>query len=97
MMTDPNQEYDLRRCRCCGVPWPEHDNISTCSRYRPIEVKAWVEAGAAQLRDGTASDLPPVANDATKARREVAGGAPTREWRDGRAGSGAMNGGLSDK
>jgi hypothetical protein len=77
-MIDPNQEYDLRRCRCCGVPWPEHDNTSICSRYRPIEVKAWVEAGAAKLRNGTASNLAAVPDDATKARREVAGGVPTR-------------------
>jgi hypothetical protein len=116
MMSDPNQEYDLRRCRC-GV----RQHTSLCSRHAFIEMphiarqrerqreydarhrpaspvdKAWPprpappNCGTARRATSRGRD------DATKARREVAGGAPTREWRDGRAGSGAMNGGLSDK
>jgi hypothetical protein len=121
-MIDPNQEYDLRRCRTCGVPLEQHTSL--CSRHAfiemphiarqrerqreydarhgvkapasPVDKSVAAEAGAAQLRNGTASNLPAVPDDATKAPREVAGVAPTRGWRDGRAGSGAIDGGLKN-
>jgi hypothetical protein len=83
MREDPNAVYDRRRCRVCGVPWSEHEITSICSIYRPTDVApAWVgEALARHELAATASNFQrPTADDAEIARREVAGGVPTREW-----------------
>jgi hypothetical protein len=122
-MIDPNQEYDLRRCRTCGVPLEQHTSL--CSRHAfiemphiarqrerqreydarhgakvpasPVDKAVAAEAVAVPLRDGTASALPASLDDTTKARREVAGGVPTREWRDGRMGQGSLEGRIRDE
>jgi hypothetical protein len=81
MRPDPNDEYDRRRCRCCGIPWEEHPIITICERHRPPTTPPWVaDALARHELAATASHLPPTASDAEIARRELAGGAPTREW-----------------
>jgi hypothetical protein len=79
---DPNEEYDRRRCRCCGIPWEEHPIITICYRHRPTDIAPpWVaDALARHELAATASHLPPTASDAEIAWRELAGGVPTREW-----------------
>jgi hypothetical protein len=53
-----------------------------CAIHRPTDIAPpWVgEALARRELAATASNLPAVADDAEIARREVAGGVPTREW-----------------
>jgi hypothetical protein len=82
MRPDPNEEYDRRRCRCCGIPWEEHPIITICYRHKPPTTPPWVgEALARHELAATASNFQaPTASDAEIARREVAGGVPTREW-----------------
>jgi hypothetical protein len=78
---DPNEEYDRRRCRCCGIPWEEHPIITICYRHKPPTTPPWVaDALTRHELAATASHLPPTASDAEIARRELAGGVPTREW-----------------
>jgi hypothetical protein len=81
MREDPNAIYDRRRCRVCGVPWESHVYTSICDRHRPTAAPPWVaDALARHELAATASNLPAVADDAEIARRELAGGVPTREW-----------------
>jgi hypothetical protein len=81
MREDPNAIYDRRRCRVCGVPWESHVYTSICDRHRPTAAPPWVgEALARHELAATASNFPAVADDVEIARREVAGGVPTREW-----------------
>jgi hypothetical protein len=70
-----------------GEMEPGHSETSYCNRYRPTDLAPpWVAEALSQherVRDAvcaTASNLPAVADDALKARREVTGGVPTREW-----------------
>lgn len=62
-----------------------HPEDTTCARHRPI-APSWVAEALARHElarnevAATASHLPPTADDAEVARREVAGGVPTREW-----------------
>jgi hypothetical protein len=81
MREDPNDVYDRIRCRTCGVPWDTHVYTSICARHKPTIAPPWVaDALARHELAATASNLPAVADDAEIARREVAGGTPTREW-----------------
>jgi hypothetical protein len=82
MKPDPNDEYDRRRCRCCGTPWSEHSETSICYRHRPTDLApGWVaDALARHELAATASNLPATIDDSEVARRELAGGVPTREW-----------------
>jgi hypothetical protein len=81
MREDPNDVYDRRRCRTCGIPWNEHNDTSCRNRHRPIAAPQWVgEALARHELVATASNLPASIDDAEVARRELAGGVPTREW-----------------
>jgi hypothetical protein len=90
MREDPNDVYDRIRCRTCGCEWIYHpDDVLirgrseplVCARHRPPTTPPWVgEALARHELAATASNLPPTASDAEIARREVAGGVPTREW-----------------
>jgi hypothetical protein len=86
--------YDHVRCRTCGAAWlaginertgemePGHPADVPCSRNRSTDIAPpWVaDALARHELAATASNLPAVADDAEIARREVAGGVPTREW-----------------
>jgi hypothetical protein len=82
MREDPNDVYDRLRCRTCGVPWDAHVYTSICARHKPPTTPPWVgEALARHELAATASNFQtPTASDAEIARREVAGGVPTREW-----------------
>jgi hypothetical protein len=86
MREDMNEIYNMRRCVVCGVPWDEHDHKSICDRHRPMVAPPWLAEtlerhGRARAACGTASNFQmPTIDDAEKARREVAGGTPTREW-----------------
>jgi hypothetical protein len=82
MREDPNAVYDRRRCRVCGVPWESHVYTSICDRHRPVAAPAWVaDALARHELAATASNFQaPTIDDSEVARREVAGGVPTREW-----------------
>jgi hypothetical protein len=81
MREDTNQVYNKRRCIVCGVPWGEHGSEPICARHKPPITPPWVgEALARHELAATASNLPAVADDAEIARRELAGGVPTREW-----------------
>jgi hypothetical protein len=54
--------YDNDRCRSCGRIWLHHTTNCSNDRHRSIERPEWLdkavaaEAGAAQLRNGTAAD-----------------------------------------
>jgi hypothetical protein len=86
--------YDHVRCRCCGRAWQAWYDPATgkgegphpanlwCSIHRPTNIApAWVgEALARHELVATASNLPATIDDSEVARREVAGGTPTREW-----------------
>lgn len=91
-MIEPNEQYDLRRCRTCGISWlsyidettgdliPGHPTDIPCSRTRPSEPMEPVDPPRMPLRNGTMSKLQPIISDGVKARREVVGGVPTGEW-----------------
>jgi hypothetical protein len=82
-VSEQNQSgnYDHIRCPVCANPWISHPTETLCNRHRPVAAPAWVgEALARYELAATASNLPPSADDAEKARREVTGGVPTREW-----------------
>jgi hypothetical protein len=81
MRPDPNDVCDRIRCRTCGCEWANHPAGDVCARHKPPTTPPWVgEALARHELAATASNLPAVADDAEIARREVAGGVPTREW-----------------
>jgi hypothetical protein len=48
MRPDPNEENDRRRCRTCGIPWPEHPESTICNRHRPVAAPHWVAEALAQ-------------------------------------------------
>jgi hypothetical protein len=104
MMSDPNQEYDLRRCRTCGVPLEQHTSL--CSRHAFIEMPHIARQRERQreydARHGAKVPASPVDKavaaeaEATQLRNGTA--SDLRAGANGeRVGSGAMNGGLSDK
>jgi hypothetical protein len=92
-MNHQKSNYDDIRCPCCGIPWPEHEENDTCSRYRPFVSPPWVAKSLArhELAE-SASDLARAADEAEVARRELVGGVPTREWRNGRPTTGGPGG-----
>jgi hypothetical protein len=95
-MTEQNHSgnYNHVRCLTCGCAWlaginertgemePGHPADAPCAIHRPTDLApGWVaDALARHELAATASNLPPTADDSEVARRELAGGVPTREW-----------------
>jgi hypothetical protein len=95
-MSEQNQSgnYNHVRCLTCGAAWlagvnertgemePGHPDDLPCVSQRPTNIApAWVaDALARHELAATASHFPASVDDAEVARRELAGGTPTREW-----------------
>jgi hypothetical protein len=93
-MSQNRSIYTDVKCEVCGAAWmpgvnertgemePGHPDDLPCSIHRPTNIAPrWVgEALARHELATTASNLPPSVDDAEVARRELAGGTPTREW-----------------